>query len=264
MDEPRRLYAFWMPNANFGDNCNLYLLARLSGRSVIFTGISEPEIKIVAIGSILNWCDERCIAWGPGLASRTDCVNPKADIRAARGPLSRDQAHRCGNNSSPAIGDPAMLLPLVYKPRVKKAYRYGIVPHYVDQVVMSRIHGSVSAQSRLINIMESPEDVIDALVSCEYILSSSLHGLIAAQAYGVPAAWVDFGGPIGGDGMKYQDYFQSLGISVTQPVDFASVSNLAEIERAAANVEYSLPKLSRVPELLQSMPFPAAAGLKSS
>src|SRR5699024_2844099 len=37
---------------------------------------------------------------------------------------------------------------------------------------------------------DSIEDTLDAITSCEVIVSTSLHGLILADAYGIPNAWL--------------------------------------------------------------------------
>jgi pyruvyltransferase len=249
------LPAFWMTSANFGDNCNYFLLSALSGLPVVFTGITAPDTKIVGIGSILNWCDQTCIAWGPGLASATDAVHPDADLRVVRGPLSRDRAMSFGNKSSPALGDPVLLLPRVFRPTVEKKHCLGIIPHYVDQAIVHPYRRHRLSDTLVINVFDTPENVVRAVLSCERILSSSLHGIIAAHAYGVPAAWVTFGGPIGGDGMKYRDYFAAAGLRIDDAVDCSATVVLQELENRAKDIDYTLPKVDRTAELIQSAPF---------
>lgn len=54
------------------------------------------------------------------------------------------------------------------------------------------------------------QDIIDRI--CEYgiILSSSLHGLIIAEAYHVPNVWIEFGKPLIGGHFKFHDFFLSV------------------------------------------------------
>jgi pyruvyltransferase len=52
--------------------------------------------------------------------------------------------------------------------------------------------------------------VIDQILQCEKIVSSSLHGLILADAYRVPAYWLQVGERQSGDQFKYEDYFGSV------------------------------------------------------
>jgi pyruvyltransferase len=52
-------------------------------------------------------------------------------------------------------------------------------------------------------------------MSCERIVSSSLHGLVIADAYGIPNAWLNSDGGAGGSRpgggeFKFYDYFASV------------------------------------------------------
>ena len=258
----KMIRAFWCTNHNFGDNLNHYLLSRIAKGGVVFTNIDEPHRKIVAIGSILGWCNETTIAWGPGLFSRTDCVNPAVDIRAVRGPLSYKRACECGLKAPEIYGDPALLLPRVYRPpAVSKKYALGIVPHYIDQTFVMPRYAEASTEVRLIDILDTPEHVIDAIVNCERIVSSSLHAIIAAHAYGVPAAWVQFSeGKIVGDGLKYHDYFASVGCEVAGPVEGRDLPDPGELANRASR-HFSLEPRIDIGPLLAACPFELSASL---
>ncbi|MFN0217621.1 MAG: polysaccharide pyruvyl transferase family protein [Hyphomicrobium sp.] len=249
--------AFWMPNHNFGDHLNHYLLARLSKSGVVFTNIDEPVKKVVAIGSILGWCNEYAIAWGPGLASHSDCVNPATEIRAVRGPRSWKRAIECGCTAPKTFGDPALLMPRVYRPIQRKTHSVGLIPHYVDQRAVFERYSGEGREIRLIDVLDAPERVTDAIVSCDKVLSSSLHGIIVAHAYGVPAAWVSFSDKIGGDGMKYHDHFESVQCSVEGAAtcsDFPSISEM--LKRAAKQLKVT-PQFNPA-ALLAAAPFELA------
>lgn len=251
------LNAFWMPNHNFGDNLNHYILSRMAKGGVVFTEITDPDKKVVAIGTILGWCDDTCIAWGPGLGNHADCVNPAAEIRAVRGPRSLKRALACGCKAPAVFGDPALLLPLIYRPPQRKTHAIGIIPHYVDQKAVFTRYANESREIRVIDILETPERVVDAIVACDRVLSSSLHGIIAAHAYGVTAGWVSFGDRIGGDGMKYHDHFEAVGCSVEGVVacsDLPAVTDM--LQRCERHFELE-PKFDPT-LLLDAAPFELA------
>ena len=62
------------------------------------------------------------------------------------------------------------------------------------------------AQVTVINVRRHPSAVIRDIASCGAILSSSLHGLVVADSYGIPAAWTSGSPPLTGGDFKFQDY----------------------------------------------------------
>jgi len=110
------------------------------------------------------------------------------------------------------------LLPRLYEPEASEPRAVlGVVPHYFDKPKVAAFWRS-SAKTRFIDIQQRIERVIDQIVACEYIVSSSLHGLIVAHAYGVPALWVKFADNLLGDGTKFRDYLASVGQTPYDPV----------------------------------------------
>src|SRR5690606_2919216 len=71
----------------------------------------------------------------------------------------------------------------------------------------------------------SPElAVVDQIRACRVILSSSLHGLVVAHAYGIPAAWVQFSDKLSGDGSKFRDHAASIGVELVPASDIHDAS----------------------------------------
>ncbi len=54
---------------------------------------------------------------------------------------------------------------------------------------------------------QGPEEVCRAIGACRHVISSSLHGLIVADAYGVQNTWLD---PMSHGRLKYYDYAASI------------------------------------------------------
>jgi hypothetical protein len=141
----------------------------------------------------------------------TDKPSPKARYLAVRGPLTRDVVLRAGGDCPEVYGDPALLLPLVYLRSAFRERRHdiGLVPHYVD-LKAARNYGLP-----IINPLRAdPLEVVNEILACRAILSSSLHGIIVAHAYGIPAAWVRLSDRLDGDDTKFRDYAASVGIEL--------------------------------------------------
>jgi hypothetical protein len=203
--------AVWCLSPNFGDAITPWLIPKIRPCRVVWRPMNTDVEHYIISGSIANWANEKSVVWGAGLASFKDDVNGKARFLAVRGPLTRYKIMSVGGKCPPVYGDPAILLPKFYTPKGNRPKApLGIIPHYVDQPrVFPRYprDGSV----KIINILDPVESVIEDVVSCERIASSALHGLIVADAYGIPNLWAKFSDSVGGDGMKFLDYFMSAG-----------------------------------------------------
>jgi len=202
---------------NYGDILSKYIVEKVSGKNVRFFNAPKNKKKIfkkkylMAIGSILSYAQRNAVVWGSGIISKEDHF-AKATFCAVRGPLSRKRILEQGYTCPEVYGDPALLLPDFYSSEVEKKYQYGFIPHYVDyKIVESYYKGK--EELTIINLLNDDWSfTTDSILECEYIISSSLHGVIVAHAYGIPAIWVQFSDRLAGDNVKFADYFLSVGI----------------------------------------------------
>ena len=121
------------------------------------------------------------------------------------------------------VGDPALILPLFYQPKNKeKKYKLGIIPHVIDleHPVIKQIQSENSNEVLIINLSKFDKwtDIIDQICSCECIASSSLHGLITSDTYGVPNCWIELSGKISGGHFKFYDYASSVNRTFKGPI----------------------------------------------
>lgn len=198
---------------NFGDFIGPYLFNQMTGRNPVRKVPSNYSLTttFMTVGSIMSWCREDSIVWGSGIVNRKqDFPRPYA-VSAVRGPLTRQRFLEQGYECPEVFGDPGLLLPRFYTPRSNaKRYRFGVVPHYVDKDICAELL-KCHPEILMIDVFQSIESVIDNICNCDLIVSSSLHGLIVAHAYGKKALWVKFSDKLWGDDTKFSDYYQSLG-----------------------------------------------------
>lgn len=122
-------------------------------------------------------------------------------ICAVRGPITRSFLLDCSVTCPEIYGDPAILMPLVH-PKIHDTTRsIGIIPHFSE---MKDFRGD-----NCIDILAPWKHVIDKILECERIISTSLHGIIVAEAYGVPAIWLRHSGNEGI--LKFYDYYLGTG-----------------------------------------------------
>lgn len=215
-----RIYAFWcrIPSrANFGDALTPWIIKQVTGRYPWFARPAWPVEKYMVTGSVVEYAREHCTVWGAGIIARDDRVCSQAKLVAVRGPLTRARAIECGAECPEVYGDPALLLPRLYQPQTNRRRVMGVIPHFSDHARVAAAWKE-SDEIQLIDIQSTVESVIEQINSCELIISSSLHGLIASHAYGVPAAWVKFKDLPYGDDTKFHDYFLSVRQDRHEPV----------------------------------------------
>ena len=147
------------------------------------------------------------------------------------GLAKRTNARILQASTSEVYGDPALLYPRYYNPTIEKTYKWGIIPHYVDQKHpwLNRFRNMKNV--KIINILDPINKVVDEIKSCEMIISSSLHGVIAGDAYGVPSKWIILSDKVKGDGFKFRDYFASVKRTDIDPILCTPNIRLIDIEK---------------------------------
>jgi hypothetical protein len=207
---------------NYGDVLGRYLVEKISNKKVIFAWPKKFSIYdwfapiYVTIGSIIHNINHKCIVWGSGIINQ-QIVIKKAVFLAVRGPQTRNYLVKSGYEVPEVYGDPALLLPRYFSPKVEKKYKYGIVPHYNDYKIVEdwfTDRKDIFVIDLMTNDIESK--TIEFL-QCEKIISSSLHGIIVAHAYGIPAVWQKFSDKVFGNDIKYQDYYESIQLEYYKP-----------------------------------------------
>ena len=192
-----------MDYGNLGDLLSRYIVEKLSGLQVEKYYWRNIDTHLDAIGSILD-CEEICapsVIWGSGFLSSQSYIKLKLvkwrqylrrkygipQVCAVRGKLTNDIIKKAGIGGSTVFGDPALLMPIIYKKYIKKTkYKVGVVLHYSHEGVLKNYSDETVI---FININRKYSDIekfSDELLECDVILSSSLHGIILANAYKIP------------------------------------------------------------------------------
>ncbi|KII81189.1 polysaccharide pyruvyl transferase family protein [Vibrio renipiscarius] len=190
---------------NVGDLVGPYIISNIS-KKPIKKNILGLRKHYLSVGSILEQATKNSTIWGSGLISSKQNVQVQINnVLLVRGYLTKNKILNGEFEDKIAVGDPALALPRFYTSPSKKKFKIGVIPHYVDFDDVTR---SIQCDSTIvIDVRQEVEDFIDELVSCEYIFSSSLHGLIIADAYGVPNKWIKLSNKLDGDDFKFYDYY---------------------------------------------------------
>jgi len=252
-----------LDNRNFGDDINKILIEKLFKVTVIpykFSLLANclKKDKYMCIGSVITMFDlSNTIIWGTGvLSSQHKIISHPKRVCAVRGPLTRQYLIDKGIDCPEVYGDPALLLPYIYLPVMDKKFRVGIIAHYLDHnaPALKIFLNRYSSETLFIDVVNygNWRDFINKILSCKFILSSSLHGLIISDAYGIPNYWCQINFKMDDDGFKFRDYFLSVNKKVYTPFQIKPSTSIEEIEELKA---YWKPIEIDLNKLIENSPF---------
>ena len=223
---------FYLNNKNFGDGINCIFFDLLADKNFIYS--SKDKEHYLATGSILKFCNTNSIIIGTGFIDENDDLgscnfkkmtnkiyNKPKKIILVRGPRTRNKLIKMGIECEENYGDPLILFPLVYKNENIKEIKnkIGLIPHYIDFNIESTNHFFNNLKNNnynveLINIMTGLDykNFINKILSCEIIISSSLHGVIMGIIYKKKVIFTEFSNNVIGKKFKFFDFFESVNI----------------------------------------------------
>ena len=189
-----KLY-YWNRIVNLGDVLNRLLFPDA-------TWASPSSATQVAIGSVLESFDGFTgTVFGTGRAGPhsppTDLS--KARVLALRGMGTRELA--LGTDVK-VLGDPGLLITAEREERLDLV----TVPHWSDQERTKARWPTAT----FVDVTGDPHEAIATIASARRVIASSLHGLVLADAFGIPRMWDWFDGVQGG-GFKFEDYGSVVG-----------------------------------------------------
>lgn len=198
--------SFWWRAANFGDTLTPIIIKHFLDRKVEFVERNQSN-KLLSVGSIIHCLKPGDVVFGTGTHRNIKIQGYKDNkFLAVRGPITRSFVE--GADVPEVYGDPAILLPFIYKPEnIKKTHDVGYLPHYVDKMLIPELKPG----EKFIDIQSDWRNVINEVLTCKKIIASSLHGIIVAEAYGIPVEWAVYSDKIIGGPLKFHDYFLGSG-----------------------------------------------------
>lgn len=177
------LKAFWWKGEpdlgqipNFGDALNSWILDRLG---VQHQWAEAVDADVVMAGSILHKLPRR---WNGAVIGAGELYGKARDLSCAsvyalRGHLTEGLA---GLPNKVPLGDPGLLVPL-WVPTPPAKHALGVIPHWSDKEL-----GRKYSYGHVIDVSRPVGEVLNEIALCKRVIASSLHGVIVADAFGIP------------------------------------------------------------------------------
>ena len=243
---------YWSKENNVGDALAPVILDWMLKKNNISRDQKVGKaVHLLTVGSILGMgrYPFDAVVWGSGIHCFSTMCRiiryknvRKLDIRAVRGPITRQILILNGYHCPEIYGDPAILMPLVYQPKSNREDNtIGIVRHFesADLAVDNKL-------KKIDTRTTDYEEFIDQICKCSKIISSSLHGIILAESYGVPAVFLQEN--MDNELIKFYDWYYST--------NRKNIKIAYSIEEAIEMEPMSLPDLEKMRKnLLEQFPY---------
>ena len=256
----KRVNLFWTgtykgqitDHENLGDYLSLIIVNNLlQERGINFENEVDTTYYLYAIGSIIGWGYQDAVIWGSGLLNNKNalrCLRQKLDIRAVRGPRSREILLYYGIECPEIYGDPACLLPRYYYPKMKKKYQYSLILHHNSKLRKNKDVQQFMEENKIhyIEIMTTDyRRFVEEILQSDVVISSALHGIILAESYKVPTIFLRE--ELNQD-IKYEDWYFS-----TKRYNYKYITELKDIIFYNANCIPDIEDMQR--KLIESFPY---------
>lgn len=237
---PLRLH-WWKAVPNFGDALSQLVVEHVSGRQVVHSG--PRKCDMLAIGSLIQVMRRNYekpandghvpVIWGAGLLHPCPVdFKPNVDLPLVRGPITASLLKL----STTQFGDPGLLVANLLGKLPEQQDRIALVPHHsmTDNPALAELLERESAL-QLIDVGADPLIVCRQIAACRHVISASLHGLIVADACGVPSTWL---WPDEQSHLKYYDYAASIGRPLISPLRIGEIPALLQGVKDSDSISY--------------------------
>lgn len=203
------------PFVNLGDALSPVIVSALSGIPIVHRDFESRKRRLACVGTIGHGFKNGIVHfWGTGIDPLKNPIDrslgyyrkppkTKFHVHALRGRFSARIFEAQQIPVPPVYGDPIWFLPSIIKPAPEKQYELGVIVHLSELAELTDTAGvkekllryklppSLSNSIRIITTITQPgftalEQKVQEITSCKRIVSTSLHGLVIAEAYGIP------------------------------------------------------------------------------
>lgn len=199
---------------NWGDAMSPVMVALLTGAAIERVPFRSERPRLAAVGTVAHgFSGGEVWFWGSGCSPTLNPAAPpsvqrpyripentRLHVAATRGPATA--ALLGAGEADVPFGDPVWLLPRFYRPAVEKTHELGVILHLSEladreseahpraDLAAYRLDGGAGGVRLINTVTEISADAlrrwVDEVLACKRIVSTSLHGMVVAEAYGIP------------------------------------------------------------------------------
>lgn len=205
---------------NFGDLLGPLVVSEMCARAGLDARRGPRRVQLLSIGSVLHFAESGSVVWGTGRNGKVPASLHRTwhlDVRAVRGPRTREFLTGEGVRVPEVFGDPGLLLGQFYTREQLGSGRpprpLTVVPNLNDMGSGTGPHQGPAGrafQDALLAPTQPLWDCLGTIAASDLVVGSSLHGIVVAESLGIPARLVTSPHE---PSFKYDDYYRGSGRS---------------------------------------------------
>lgn len=200
--------------------------------SILPINKSSPQFKetkslISSVGSVLDVIiasgKESDVIGSGSITNNIPVIKNKINFLGVRGHETKKLIDNQIKSNITVASDLGLLLPNIFPNKnIKKDKKIGFIIHSVDRDLFFNKYPLL--MENLVDNYSDFTNFVNNLNKYEFIISSSLHGIIFSHAYGIPCAGIKITDKIIGNDFKYIDYYSSINFNYSGRIDSSTLN----------------------------------------
>jgi hypothetical protein len=254
-ESPKSIGLVWWAKpfpGNFGDWLSPLIVSQYTDKKIFF----QSPVKIasrkhmIGLGSIGRFIKPNSVVVGTGISTDELTLAKGATYVSVRGPVTARVVKESGGPAVDSFGDPGVLISRIF-PVERKATngKIALVRHFSHKAIPLVLDNAMEELDIFVSHPDDIRTLVTSLNQYDRVVTSAMHIFITCQSYGIPCALITFEGfedSVHGNGIKYGDYAQGVGLDSINPIPVGLNLNSVDFDNITTEHKISETKLNEV------------------
>ena len=237
---------------NFGDWLSPLVVNHYTDKKIIFQSPVKvtKQSHMIGLGSIGRFIKPKSVVVGTGISTDKIALAKSANYISVRGPVTARVVKESGGPEVTSFGDPGVLISRIFPvERTTTNGRVALVRHFSHKPIPLVLDENMDEFDIFISHPDQIKTLVETLNLYDRVVTSAMHIFITCQSYGIPCALITFEGfedSVHGNGIKYGDYAQGVGLDPINPVSVGFDLNSFDFEQITTEFKIGAAKLDEV------------------
>lgn len=237
---------------NFGDWLSPLIVSQYTESKIFFQSPVKIASKkhMIGLGSIGRFIKPNSVVVGTGISTDELTLAKSATYVSVRGPVTARVVKESGGPTVDSFGDPGVLISRIFPAERKTTNgKIALVRHFTHKAIPLILDPDMEELDIFVSHPYDIKTLVLSLNQYDRVVTSAMHIFITCQSYGIPCALITFEGfedSVHGNGIKYGDYAQGVGLESISPIPVGLNLNIVNFDNITTDHKISETKLDEV------------------